>query len=59
MNTFDLCSVTILLQILLTKLKLIEDLQKDIVNAIRWEPILSGAKIGVNVKAGVVTLIRK
>jgi len=33
-----------------------EDLQKDVLEAIKWEPLLSPAEIGVTVKDGVVTL---
>lgn len=33
-----------------------EDLQKDVQNAIKWEPLLHAAEIGVTVKDGVVTL---
>jgi osmotically-inducible protein OsmY len=33
-----------------------EELQKDVQNAIRWEPLLHAAEIGVSVKDGVVTL---
>jgi osmotically-inducible protein OsmY len=33
-----------------------EDLQKDVQNAIKWEPLLSAAEIGVTAKDGVVTL---
>ncbi len=33
-----------------------EDLQKDVQNAIKWEPLLNAAEIGVTVKDGVVTL---
>jgi osmotically-inducible protein OsmY len=32
------------------------DLQKDVQDAIKWEPILSAAQIGVTAKDGVVTL---
>ncbi len=32
------------------------DLQKDVQEAIKWEPLLSAAEIGVTVKDGVVTL---
>ena len=34
-----------------------EDLQKDVQNAIKWEPMLHAAEIGVTVKDGIVTLI--
>jgi osmotically-inducible protein OsmY len=33
-----------------------EELQKDVQNAIKWEPSLHAAEIGVTVKDGVVTL---
>ena len=33
-----------------------ENLQKDVQDAIKWEPLLSAAEIGVIVKDGVVTL---
>ena len=33
-----------------------EDLQKDVQAAIKWEPLLNAAEIGVTVKDGVVTL---
>lgn len=33
-----------------------EDLQKDILDAIKWEPLLHAAEIGVIVKDGIVTL---
>lgn len=32
------------------------DLQKDVQNAIKWEPLLNAAEIGVTAKDGVVTL---
>ena len=32
------------------------DLQKDVQDAIKWEPLLNAAEIGVIVKDGVVTL---
>ncbi len=32
------------------------DLQKDVQNAIKWEPLMNAAEIGVTVKDGVVTL---
>jgi len=32
------------------------DLQKDVQDAIKWEPLLNAAEIGVTVKEGVVTL---
>lgn len=33
-----------------------EELQKDVQNAIKWEPLLHAAEIGVSVKNGVVSL---
>lgn len=33
-----------------------EELQNDVQNAIKWEPLLHAAEIGVSVKDGVVTL---
>ena len=33
-----------------------EELQKDVQDAIKWEPLLSAAEIGVIVKDGIVTL---
>jgi osmotically-inducible protein OsmY len=33
-----------------------EELQRDVQNAIKWEPLLNAAEIGVTVKDGVVTL---
>jgi len=33
-----------------------EDLQKDVQDAIKWEPLLNAAEIGVTVKDGIVTL---
>jgi osmotically-inducible protein OsmY len=33
-----------------------ESLQKDVQNAIKWEPLLHAAEIGVTVKDGIVTL---
>jgi osmotically-inducible protein OsmY len=33
-----------------------EDLQKEVQDAIKWEPLLQAAEIGVTVKDGVVTL---
>ena len=32
------------------------DLQKDVQDAIKWEPLLNAAEIGVTVKDGIVTL---
>ena len=32
------------------------DLQKDVQDAIKWEPLLNAAEIGVIAKDGVVTL---
>jgi hypothetical protein len=33
-----------------------EDLQRDVLQAIKWEPLLSPAEIGVTAKDGIVTL---
>jgi osmotically-inducible protein OsmY len=33
-----------------------EELQKDVQCAIKWEPLLNAAEIGVTVKEGVVSL---
>ena len=33
-----------------------EELQKDVQDAIKWEPLLNAAEIGVTVKDGVVTV---
>ena len=33
-----------------------EALQKDVQDAIKWEPLLQAAEIGVTAKDGVVTL---
>ncbi len=33
-----------------------EDLQKDIQDAIKWEPLLNGVEIGVTAKDGIITL---
>jgi osmotically-inducible protein OsmY len=38
------------------KMKLNDDLQKDVQDAIRWEPLLNTAEIGVTAKDGVITL---
>jgi osmotically-inducible protein OsmY len=40
----------------LRTMKTNEELQKDVQNAIKWEPLLHAAEIGVSVKDGVVTL---
>ena len=37
-------------------MKNIAELQKDVQDAIKWEPLLNAAEIGVTVKDGVVTL---
>lgn len=34
-----------------------ENLQEDVQNAIKWEPLLNAAEIGVTAKDGVITLI--
>ena len=33
-----------------------EELQKDVQDAIKWEPLLNAAEIGVIAKDGVITL---
>ena len=33
-----------------------EELQKDVQDAIKWEPLLNAAEIGVTAKDGVITL---
>jgi len=33
-----------------------EDLQSDVENAIKWEPLMDAAEIGVTAKEGIVTL---
>jgi len=33
-----------------------EDLQKDVQNAIKWEPLLNAAEIGVTAKDGIISL---
>jgi osmotically-inducible protein OsmY len=40
----------------LKTMKTNEELQKDVQNAIKWEPLLHAAEIGVSVKDGIVTL---
>lgn len=40
----------------LTEMKNNEDLQKDVQDAIKWEPLLNAAEIGVTVSDGIVTL---
>ncbi|WPQ61403.1 BON domain-containing protein [Chitinophaga sancti] len=32
------------------------ELQRDVQNAIKWEPLLNGAEIGVTAKDGIVSL---
>jgi osmotically-inducible protein OsmY len=53
----DLCKVKFITYI---KLKIVmktnEELQNDVQNAIKWEPLLHAAEIGVSVKDGIVTL---
>ncbi len=44
------------MQFNLKKMKNNADLQKDVQDAIRWEPLLNAAEIGVTVKEGIVTL---
>jgi hypothetical protein len=48
--------VIILLQFRSKEMKTNEDLQKDVQNAIKWEPLLNAAEIGVTAKDGVVSL---
>ena len=38
------------------KMKTNQDLQKDVQDAIKWEPLLNAAEIGVIAKDGVITL---
>lgn len=33
-----------------------EELQKDVQDALKWEPLLKAAEIGVTAKDGVITL---
>ncbi len=33
-----------------------QDLQKDVKDALKWEPLLNAAEIGVTAKDGVITL---
>ncbi|GLU52808.1 hypothetical protein Dfri01_22690 [Dyadobacter frigoris] len=33
-----------------------EDLQKDVQDTIKWEPLLKAAEIGVTAKDGIITL---
>jgi osmotically-inducible protein OsmY len=33
-----------------------EDLQKAVLNAIKWQPLLNAAEIGVTAKNGIITL---
>ena len=46
----------ITLQLKFKKMKTNEELQKDVQNAIKWEPLLNAAEIGVTAKDGVITL---
>ena len=48
--------VITLLTINTMNMKTNEDLQKDVQEAIKWEPLLKAAEIGVTVNDGVVTL---
>ncbi len=34
-----------------------QQLQRDVVEALKWEPLLSGAELGVTAKDGVITLL--
>ena len=40
----------------INNMKTNEDLQRDVQNAIKWEPLLNAAQIGVTAKDGIVTL---
>ena len=40
----------------INNMKTNEDLQRDVQNAIKWEPLLTAAQIGVTAKDGIVTL---
>ena len=40
----------------INNMKTNEDLQRDVQNAIKWEPSLTAAQIGVTAKDGIVTL---
>lgn len=42
--------------IIFEKMKTNEELQKDVQEAIKWEPLLNAAEIGVTAKDGVITL---
>lgn len=44
------------MQLKFKKMKTNEELQKDVQNAIKWEPLLNAAEIGVTAKDGVITL---
>jgi osmotically-inducible protein OsmY len=46
----------IFLQYKLKGMKSNSELQKDVRDAIKWEPLLNAAEIGVTVKNGVVSL---
>ena len=46
----------IYLRLQFNKMKNNEELQKDVQDAIKWEPLLNAAEIGVTVKDGVVTV---
>jgi osmotically-inducible protein OsmY len=53
----ELCgAVGTVLQYKTIRMKTNEVLQKDVQDAIKWEPLLNAAEIGVTVKDGVVTL---
>jgi osmotically-inducible protein OsmY len=43
-------------QIKISQMKTNEDLQKDVQEAIKWEPLLDAAEIGVTAKDGIITL---
>ena len=40
----------------INNMKTNEDLQRDVQNAIKWEPLLTAAQIGVTAKDGIITL---
>ncbi len=57
MQIEELCSVVKLIyDVKIYQMKNNAELQKNVQDAIRWEPLLNAAEIGVTVKDGVVTL---
>lgn len=52
----QLCSEKFSLITYKINMKTNEDLQRDVQDAIKWEPLLHAAEIGVTVKDGIVTL---